>query len=256
MSRPRSCHVLLHGRFAKPASASNLSRICPSRGGSVRLAVGHQVLPNRPRWSAAPAHLLERRSVDSMELHPTSFEVGPENARLLVRTHRGGLGARAGHDLVIEATRWAGQVSIDAGEPPGGHVEVRVDTHGLEVREGHGGARPLTDKDRLEIKSNIEEKVLNADRYPELRFTAEKVAVEDHDAHLIGNLTIGGQTRPTGVDVDLEPAADGLHAHGTVQLRQTDFGIKPYSALMGMLKVADEVEVDFDVRLPSGAISP
>jgi polyisoprenoid-binding protein YceI len=189
-----------------------------------------------------------------MELHPGSFEIGPDNARLLVRTHREGLGARAGHDLVIEATRWAGQVRIDAGEPLRGHVEVRVDTRGLEVREGHGGARPLTDRDRLEIKTNIEEKVLHADRDPELRFTAEKVVVEDHHAHLTGDLTIGGQTRPTGVDVDLEPAADGLHARGVVQIRQTDYGIKPYSAMIGMLKVADQVEVDFDVRLPPGAI--
>lgn len=190
-----------------------------------------------------------------MELHPLSFEIGPDNARLLVRTHREGLGARAGHDLIIEATRWAGRVRIDAHEPPRGHVEVRVDTHGLEVREGHGGARPLTDKDRLEIKDNIEQKVLHAERDPELRFSAEKVVVEDHRVHLTGNLTIGGQTRPVGVDVELEPAADGLHAHGALQIRQTDYGIKPYSALMGMLKVADEVEVDFSVRLPSGAIS-
>ena len=190
-----------------------------------------------------------------MELHPISFEIGPESARLLVRTRRAGLGARAGHDLVIEATRWACEVRIEAGEPPRSHVEVRVDSRGLEVREGHGGARALTDKDRLEIKSNIEEKVLHADRDPELRFTAEKVLVEDHHAHLTGALTIGGQTRPASVDVDLEPAADGLHAHGVVQIRQTDFGIKPYSALMGMLKVADQLEVAFDGRLPSGAIS-
>ena len=190
-----------------------------------------------------------------MEIHTTSFEIGPENARLLIRTHRQGLGARAGHDLVIEATRWAVQVRLDPGELPLGHVEVRVDTHGLEVREGYGGAKSLTDKDRLEIKSNIEEKVLHANRYPELRFTAEKVVVEEHDAHLTGNLTIGGQTRPAGVDVHLEPAADGLHGRGAVQVRQTDFGIKPYSALMGMLKVADQVDADFDVRLPSGAIS-
>ena len=190
-----------------------------------------------------------------MALHPISLEIGPENAILLVRTHREGLGARAGHDLIIEATRWAGQVRIDAGEPPRGHVEVRVDTHSLEVREGHGGARPLTDKDRLEIKGTIEDKVLHADRDPELRFTAEKVVVEDHHVHLTGNLTIGRQTRPADVDVDLQQAADGLHARGAVQIRQTDYGIKPYSALMGMLKVADEVEVDFDVRLPSEAIS-
>jgi polyisoprenoid-binding protein YceI len=190
-----------------------------------------------------------------MELHPTSFEIGPENARLLVRTHREGLGARVGHDLVIEATRWAGRVSIEGGEPPRGHVEVRVDARGLEVREGLGGARPLTDRDRQEIKVNIEEKVLHADRDAELRFTAEQIVVRDGHAHLDGDLTIGGQTRPAGVEVDLEPAADGLHARGAARIRQTDFGIKPYSAMMGMLKVSDQVDVDFDVRLPPGAVS-
>lgn len=184
-----------------------------------------------------------------------SFDIGPENGRLLVRTHREGLGARAGHDLVIEATRWAGQVRIDATEPPRGRVDVRVDARGLEVREGHGGARPLTDRDRLEIKGNIEDKVLHVDREAELSFTAEQVAVEDRHARLTGDLTIGGQTRPAGLDVDLEPAADGLHARGAVQVRQTDFGIKPYSALLGMLRVADDVEVEFDVRLPPAAIS-
>lgn len=190
-----------------------------------------------------------------MELHPISFEVGPESGSLLIKTGREGLGARAGHDLVIEATRWAGQVRIDPGEPRRGHIEVRVDTRGLEVREGHGGARRLTDKDRRDIKNNIEEKVLHADREPELMFTADTVAVEDHHAHLKGDLTIGGQTRPASVEVDLVPAADGLHAHGAIPIRQTDYGIKPYSALMGMLKVADQVEVDFDVRLPAGAVA-
>ena len=184
-----------------------------------------------------------------------SFDIGPDNGRLLVRTHREGLGARAGHDLVIEATRWTGQVRIDATAPPRGRVDVRVDARGLEVREGHGGARPLTDSDRLEIKGNIEGKVLHVDRAAELSFTAERVAVEDQHARLTGDLTIGGQTRPADLDVDLEPAADGLHARGAVQVRQTDFGIKPYSALLGMLRVADDVEVDFDVRLPSAAIS-
>lgn len=190
-----------------------------------------------------------------MELHPTSFDIGPENGRLLVRTHREGLGARAGHDLVIEVTRWTGRVRLEAGEPPHGHVDVRIDARGLEVREGLGGARPLTERDRQEIKSNIEDKVLHAEQEAELRFTAEQIVVGDHHAHVDGDLTIAGQTRPAGVEVELEPAADGLHARGAVQIRQTEFGIKPYSAMLGMLKVSDQVEVDFDVRVPPEAIS-
>jgi polyisoprenoid-binding protein YceI len=191
-----------------------------------------------------------------MQLQPTSFEIGPDSGRLLVRTHREGLGARAGHDLVIEATDWRGRVRIDSADPPRGHLEVRVDGRGLEVREGRGGAKPLTDKDRREIKDIIRTKVLDTDRHSELVFIADQAAVEGQHARLSGELMIAGQSRPLSVDVDVEQAADGPHARGAAKVRQTDFGIKPYRALMGALRVADEVVVDFDVRLPAGIASP
>jgi hypothetical protein len=38
---------------------------------------------------------------------------------------------------------------------------------------------------------------------------------------------------------------------GAAVVRQTEWGIKPYSALFGALKVADEVHVEVDVALPA-----
>ena len=49
---------------------------------------------------------------------------------------------------------------------------------------------------------------------------------------------------------DLTVGADGTLA-GTTIVRQTDWGMTPYSALFGALKVSDEVEVALDARLPS-----
>ena len=45
-------------------------------------------------------------------------------------------------------------------------------------------------------------------------------------------------------------AADG-RLTGTATVKQTDWGMKPYTALFGTLKVADEVEVAIDAGLPA-----
>ena len=65
---------------------------------------------------------------------------------------------------------------------------------------------------------------------------------------LNGDLTIGGAGRPVRIDL----TQSGERVSGRTTIRQTDFGIKPYSAMLGALKVADSVDIEVDVRLPSG----
>ena len=60
-----------------------------------------------------------------------------------------------------------------------------------------------------------------------------------------GDLTIRGTARPVAFDLSL---ADG-RVRGTAVLKQTEWGIKPYTALFGALKVADEVRVEIDAAL-------
>ncbi|MEU8122067.1 YceI family protein [Spirillospora sp. NPDC049024] len=169
-----------------------------------------------------------------------SFELGPEDGRLLVRTGRSGLGRRAGHDLVIEATRWS--AAVEAREPlEASSVEVTVGVDGLEVREGTGGVKPLTDQDRAEIVKNLR-KVLDVHRYPEIKFASTAIGEDAVE----GDLTIMGRVKP----VRLTASRDGDRVRGGVTVDQTRWGIKPYSAFFGALRLADEVEVEFDVRLP------
>jgi polyisoprenoid-binding protein YceI len=62
-----------------------------------------------------------------------------------------------------------------------------------------------------------------------------------------GDLTIAGAARPIAFDLTV---GDDGRLTGTAVVAQTAWGIKPYSALFGALKVADEVEVAIDARLP------
>src|SRR5215469_281807 len=105
-----------------------------------------------------------------MAVHPGRHKIGPDSGRIMLRTFRDGLAATAGHDLTIEATRWSGELELNDDLSPAG-LDVHIDMGALVVRDGTGGIKPLTDRDRREIAVTAR-KVLAADRYPEAVFAA------------------------------------------------------------------------------------
>lgn len=184
-----------------------------------------------------------------MVLPEGTYVLGPADGRLLVRTGRSGLGRRAGHDLTIEATRWTAAVAVrDSLAESSAEVTVEVD--GLEVREGTGGVKPLTDQDRAEIGKTLRQ-ILDAGRHSEITFRADAVRsagpADGVRGEIEGDLTIMGRARPVRVRAVLE----GDRVHGDATVQQSKWGIKPYSAFFGALRLADEVEVAFDLRLPA-----
>jgi len=160
---------------------------------------------------------------------------GPENATLQVHTYREGVAAKVGHDLVIEVTRWEATMDGDA-------IELTADPGSLEVREGHRGVKPLSDRDRAEIRKNIDAKVLG--RSP-IAFRSTAV---DGDV-VEGELTMAGATRPVSARLE----TSGGRTRATIPLVQSEWGIKPYRGLMGALKVRDDIEIVIDAPAPAPA---
>ena len=159
---------------------------------------------------------------------------GPDNATLTVRTKRLGAASKAGHDLLIEVTSWSATLDEQS-------ITLTADPSSLRVLEGTGGMMTLGDDDKAGIAQTIDDEVLK--RIPiEFRSTS----VEPGPGRVTGELELGGERRT----VDFELASEAGRITGTVILKQTDWGMKPYSALFGTLKVADEVEVAIDARLP------
>ena len=182
-----------------------------------------------------------------------THELGPVNGNLTVRTARAGAAARMGHDLVIDATRWSAALTIDETAPDRSSLQITVDATSFEIREASGGVKALSDKERGEILKNIAKKVLSTDRHPEIRFASTSVQVTDSgtvDAD--GDLTLAGTTKPVQVRINLEDPAGQPTLTATMPLVQSDFGIKPYSAMMGALKVADEVTIEARARPAAG----
>lgn len=168
--------------------------------------------------------------------------------RLTLRTSRDGLAAQAGHDLTIDVGRWSGEVVIGSDLAPAS-LDATLELGSLVVRAGTGGIKPLTDRDKREIVATAR-KVLSADRYPEASFTASSFVPAAGGGTIDGTLTLAGKSGPLRLEVR-EAGPDRYLATTTV--RQTSFGIKPYSGFLGALKVSDEVAVEAEVGLTPGS---
>jgi polyisoprenoid-binding protein YceI len=176
------------------------------------------------------------------------YDVGPRHGRLLLRTTRQGLAATAGHDLTIEVTRWRGEIVIAEDDPAAGSVNVTAETGSLRVVEGTGGVVPLTERDKREIARNAY-KVLDAAKTPEATFTSTRITATTTDGTVEGTLSLRGRAQPLTLQVTA--LGDGRYrATGTVV--QTRYGIKPYSAFFGALKLADAVQVEAELDLTAG----
>ena len=172
--------------------------------------------------------------------------LGPDKGTLQVKTYREGVASKAGHDLVIDVAKWQATLAL---APDGSQstLELSADPCSLQVRDGVGGVKPLTDKDRGEIRKNIDEKVLG--RQP-ISFRSRTVELSDDGSRLSieGELTMAGKAASVSGQLTVEP--DG-RITGTIPLTQSEWEIKPYRGLMGALKVRDSLDVVFDGRVRS-----
>ena len=162
-----------------------------------------------------------------------TYKLDPSNASLRVMTTRQGVAAKVGHDLVMEVGSWDASLTLAGGEPS---CELTADSKSLNIIEGTGGAKPLSDGDRKKIGKNIDNDILGG---KPIHFRSTGAGT--------GELEMGGTTNPASVDLTI---SDDGAISGRARLKQTDWGIKPYSGFMGALKVADEVEIAVEGHLP------
>jgi hypothetical protein len=180
-----------------------------------------------------------------------TYEFGPESGRVLVRTTREGLAARAGHDLTLEITDWLAQVTTPGeGRVTETTVTADLGLGSLAVREGTGGAKPLTDRDRREIQKQAHKILGDAARAGfesrQIIPSSTSSAGSPAAGEIEGTLTMHGVSR--GIRLEVTSQEPGRY-RGSTTIRQTDFGITPYSGFFGALKIRDEVTVEFEVSI-------
>ncbi len=180
-----------------------------------------------------------------MSIPVGTHRLGPANATLSVKTGRTGAAAKAGHNLLIDVTSWEATLEVGA-DAAILSIALAADATSLRVREGTGGMQALGDDDKASIEETINDEVLQ--RQPiAFRSTGVQAAADGSAITVQGDLTLVGTTRPIAFDVAV--AGDG-RLSAAVVVKQSDWGIKPYSTLFGALKVVDDVEVVVEAALP------
>lgn len=174
----------------------------------------------------------------------SQISLGPDQGTFTLRTGVTGPAARTGHNLAIEFERWTATVDL-AGDVPT-TVNLTVEAESLQIRSGEGGITPMTAPERAIARVNAL-KSLKANKFGAISFRATAVTAVDGGYELVGELAICGKTRPQTVSV----TTDGITLSGETSLKQSDFGVKQYSLMMGALKVADEVTVGLEATIPA-----
>lgn len=179
-----------------------------------------------------------------MNTHTGTYALGPAVASLKVWTGKEGKAAKAGHNLEIEVSDWSATLAL--GESPDATtLSLTAGSRSLRVLAGRGGMQKLGDDDRANIDKTIDDEVLKGG---EIRFQSTDVHGVDgtHDLHVHGELTLLGRTAPVSFTLTV---GDDDNFAAEALIKQSDFGMKPYSALFGTLKVKDELRVSVEGKL-------
>lgn len=162
---------------------------------------------------------------------------GSPRSSITIHVHKGGFFSSLGHDHTVEAP--FSRVLLNARART---VEVVVVATQMKVVDDD-----VSPKDRADIqKSMLGPEVLDASRFPEIRFQSSRVDETSTNRYRVtGKLDLHGVTRDLSFDVS--KTGDGAYS-GKTKLKQTDFGIKPFSA-GGVVKIKDELELEFHVSL-------
>src|SRR5581483_10349085 len=167
------------------------------------------------------------------------------DGELLVCTGVAGRASKMGHRLTLAMRRWQATVQWSDGVPVAAQLTVDVDS--LDVVHGEGGLTPLSGPEKILVRSNALRQ-LGARRFPQIRFEADSIERSQAGYCLAGSLQIRGKTRARVIDVRTEDLGDAWRLSTEAVVRQSDFGVKPYSLMMGSLKVADDVTILFTAK--------
>jgi polyisoprenoid-binding protein YceI len=165
------------------------------------------------------------------------------NAEALIFTFKDGLLSKVAHDLELSVTRF----SLDL-DPSAPSLTAEFDPSSLRVlatvHDGKHDPKGLSDSDKEKIAAQIQKDVLESDQHRKISFVSRTlVRRPDGGYSITGELTLHGKTRPLSVETRLE----GARQVAEIPLNQLDYGIVPFKAMMGTLKVKPEVRVRISV---------
>lgn len=166
-----------------------------------------------------------------------------ENGDCRIYTYKEGMLAAVAHDLQLRVTRFELEVDEAAGRIEGTFEPASIRVV-CAMRDGREAPELLASSNFSKIEANLRDDVLRVQRYRTIRFRSTKVEQVPEGHRIAGTLELHGATRP----IQALARREGTGWTTRVVLHQPDFGIKPYSAMLGTLRVRPDVTVELTLR--------
>ena len=193
-----------------------------------------------------PAHSYETATAG----HDRVYRVDPLATSLQIRVAPGGRLARFGHTHLITSHDVRGYVLLaEAREQSRADLYIPVASLVVDAPEeraaaGAQFAAPVDEAAAQATRGNLlSAAVLDAARFPHVLVGIRVAAAQDKKLDLVLTIRIRGVTRQVACPILLELKRDELVGIGAVELRQSDFGITPFSTLLGALTVQDPLHL-------------
>jgi polyisoprenoid-binding protein YceI len=187
-----------------------------------------------------------------------TYQVDTSASRVYVKV---GSATRIGHPHGVEGYLKSGNITPGAGgELVFDMKSFKADTPEARKKVGLEGKK-LSDNEAKKVnEAMLGADVLNAEKFPTATYKIIAVKpAEKQDAgasglyHVNGRFTLHGAEQPLQFKAKLERTdKEGvLRLSGSFVIKQTDYGITPYTAAGGLAKVADELEIIGELVLSS-----
>ena len=180
------------------------------------------------------------------------YAINTDESEVMIYVYRGGVLSKMGHDHVVISRDVHGfaLLSEEADKAKADlYVPLKtliVDEPSVRVQAGFGSN--LSESAISGTRHNMLEKVLEAESYPYV-FIHTEVDGGIYKQQIVRvDMTLHGVTRTLTVPVEIERSKKKLAIHGKMLLRQSDFGIEPFSVFGGALRVKDEVVLSFRLQ--------
>ncbi|MBI5416390.1 YceI family protein [Candidatus Poribacteria bacterium] len=180
------------------------------------------------------------------------YTLGPETCGILIYTYKSGIFSILSQDLLIKAMNYKFDIEINNNSI--NKLNFDIDTNSLKaicaiIGEKHH-KNFLTENDKNDIENKIKSKyILDANKYPAISFISTNIK-EESDKYLVdGNLTIKDRTKLINSIFikDIEKPNTKLTGH--YSLYQTEFGIKPYTAMFSSLEIQNMIKIEWEINL-------
>ncbi len=178
-----------------------------------------------------------------------SYVVDAQRSKIEIQVAREGFFKAFGHDHLVSATQFSGEVRLSQSNVADSAVSFLVDAKSLVVLDPGE-----SEKDQKEVQTTmLGEQVLDVTRFPQIEFTSSSVKSvskkgDAFELQVEGTLTLHGVKKTVTVPVRVQVANDGsLTTDAEVSLLQSEYGITPIKVAGGTVRVKDKLKLTFHI---------